>query len=259
MHTRDYLIYKNAPRPLKGASAPGCFFMDATTLIFGLLAVFVVWKLRSVLGTRTGHEQPPVDMYRRRPAEPVNDEGPNSQVRGATPDATTLEPSPDDRRAAWLRHPGIEQNVLPGLESIVAADKSFDPKEFIEGAKAAYEMIIMSFAAGNRAALRDLLAKDVYESFVAAIADRESRGDTVDTTFVSIDRAMIDDAQLRGNSAQVTMRFQSKLITATRSSDGRIVDGNPDKVVDMIDVWTFARETSSRDPNWRLVATEVGA
>jgi predicted lipid-binding transport protein (Tim44 family) len=259
MHTRDYLIYKNAPRPLKGASAFGCYFMDATTLIFGLLAVFVVWKLRSVLGTRTGHEQPPVDMYRRRPAEPANDEGPNSQVRGATHDATTLEPSPDDRRAAWLRHPGIEQNVLPGLESIVAADKSFDPKEFIEGAKAAYEMIIMSFAAGNRAALRDLLAKDVYESFVAAIADRESRGDTVDTTFVSIDRAMIDDAQLRGNSAQVTMRFQSKLITATRSSDGRIVDGNPDKVVDMIDVWTFARETSSRDPNWRLVATEVGA
>jgi predicted lipid-binding transport protein (Tim44 family) len=233
--------------------------MDATTLIFGLLAVFVVWKLRSVLGTRTGHEQPPVDMYRRRPVEPANDEGPNSQIRGVSPDSTNPELSPDDRRAVWLRHPGIEQNVLPGLEAIAAADKSFDPKEFIEGAKAAYEMIIMSFAAGNRAALRDLLAKDVYESFVAAIADRESRGDTVDTTFVSIDRAMIDDVQLRANTAQVTMRFQSKLITATRSSDGRIVDGNPDKVVDMIDVWTFARETSSRDPNWRLVATEVGA
>ena len=259
MHTCDYLIYKNAPRPLKGASALGCYFMDATTLIFGLLAVFVVWKLRSVLGTRTGHEQPPVDMYRRRPAEPANDEGANSSARGGSADATTLEPSAEDRRAIWLRHPGIEQNVLPGLEAISAADKSFDPKEFIEGAKAAYEMIIMSFAAGNRTALRDLLAKDVYESFVAAIVDRESRGDTVDTTFVSIDRAMVDDAQLRDNTAQVTMRFQSKLITATRSSDGRIVDGNPDKVVDMIDVWTFARETSSRDPNWRLVATEVGA
>ena len=233
--------------------------MDATTLIFGLLAVFVVWKLRSVLGTRTGHEQPPVDMYRRRMAEPANDEGVSSVQRGSAGETATIEPSEEDRRAIWLRLPGVEQNVLPGLEAIAAADKSFDPKDFIDGAKSAYEMIIMSIAAGNRAALRDLLAKDVYESFVAAIADRESRGDTVDTTFVSIDRAIIDDAQLRGGTAQVTMRFQSKLITATRSSDGRIIDGNPDKVVDMIDIWTFARETSSRDPNWRLVATEAGA
>jgi predicted lipid-binding transport protein (Tim44 family) len=233
--------------------------MDATTLVFALLAIFVVWKLRSVLGTRTGHEQPPVDMYRRRIAEPANDETANGYQRGGSSELAPIEPSDDDRRANWLRIPGVEQNVLPGLEAIAAADKSFDPKEFIDGAKAAYEMIIMSFAAGNRAALRDLLAKDVYESFVAAIADRESRGDTVDTTFVSIDRAVIDDAQLRGGTAQMTMRFQSKLITATRSSDGRIVDGNPDKVVDMIDVWTFARESSSRDPNWRLVATEVGA
>ena len=233
--------------------------MDATTLVFALLAIFVVWKLRSVLGTRTGHEQPPVDMYRRSTPAPANDEGVQPAMRGTASDSATIESSPEDRRAIWLRIPGIEQNVLPGLEDISSADKSFDPKEFIEGAKAAYEMIIMSFAAGNRGALRDLLAKDVYESFVAAIADRESRGDTVDTTFVSIDRAIIDDAQLRAGTAQITMRFQSKLITATRSRDGHIVDGNPDKVVDMSDVWTFARETSSRDPNWRLVATEAGA
>lgn len=233
--------------------------MDATTLVFALLAIFVVWKLRSVLGTRTGHEQPPVDMYRRRQPEAANDEGSPAVARPSAGENAVIEESPEDRHALWLRIPGVEQNVLPGLEAIASADKSFDPKEFIEGAKAAYEMIIMSFAAGNRAALRDLLAKDVYESFVAAIAERESRGDTVDTTFVSIDRAIIDDAQLRGGSAQMTMRFQSKLITATRSRDGRIIDGNPDKVVDMIDVWTFARETSSRDPNWRLVATEAGA
>lgn len=237
----------------------GCQFMDATTLVFALLAIFVVWKLRSVLGTRTGHEQPPVDMYRRRAPESANDEGSSDNVRNTSADGVMIEPSADDYRAIWLRIPGVEQHVLPGIEAIASADRSFDPKEFIEGAKAAYEMIIMSFAAGNRAALRDLLAKDVYDSFVAAISDRETRGDTVDTTFVSIDRAIIEDAQLRGNSAQVTMRFQSKLITATRSQDGKIVDGNPDKVVDMSDVWTFARETSSRDPNWRLVATEAGA
>jgi hypothetical protein len=233
--------------------------MDATTLVFALLAVFVVWKLRSVLGTRTGHEQPPVDMYRRRAADEASEEGPATIPLNPLSETATSEANADDRRTQWLRLSGVEQHVVPSLEAIAGADKDFDPKTFIEGAKAAYEMIIMSFAAGNRVALRDLLSKDVYESFAGAISDREARGDTVDTTFVSIDRAMIDDAQLRGSTAQVTMRFQSKLITATRSSDGKIIDGSSDKVVDMSDVWTFARETSSRDPNWRLVATESGA
>ena len=231
--------------------------MDATTLVFGLLAIFVVWKLRSVLGTRTGEEQSNLEMYRRKSEPPA--EAADNILRYPGKSADMAEPASDDLRAAWLQIPGIEKNVLPGLEAVVQADKSFEPRSFIDGAKSAYEMIIMSFAAGNRAALRDLLSKDVYDSFVAAISDREARGDTVDTTFVSIDRAVMEDAHLRDSTAQITMRFQSKLITATRSKDGKIVDGNPDKVVDMIDVWTFARETSSRDPNWRLVATEVGA
>ncbi|KAE8236732.1 hypothetical protein A4X03_0g9345 [Tilletia caries] len=159
----------------------------------------------------------------------------------------------------WAKAPGVEPKTLPVLEEISAVDPYFEPRTFIEGAKAAYEMIIMSFAAGNKQALRDLLSKDVFESFSAAITDRESRGETVDTTFVSIDKALIEDAQLRSNMAQVSIRFQSKLITATRDPSGGIVDGNPDKVVDMVDLWTFARDTSARDPNWRLVATEAGA
>ncbi len=231
--------------------------MDATTLVFGLLAIFVVWKLRSVLGTRTGEKQSNLEMYRRKSEPPAEAADNVLQYPGKSVDMA--EPTFDDLRAAWLQIPGIEQNVLLGLEAVVQADKTFEPRSFIDGAKSAYEMIIMSFAAGNRAALRDLLSKEVYDSFVAAISDREARGDTVDTTFVSIDRAVMEDAHLRDSTAQITMRFQSKLITATRSKDGKIVDGNPDKVVDMIDVWTFARETSSRDPNWRLVATEVGA
>jgi predicted lipid-binding transport protein (Tim44 family) len=106
--------------------------------------------------------------------------------------------------------------------------------------------------------LRDLLAKDVYDSFASAISDRESRGETVDTTFVSIDRTSLEEAQLRGSTAQITVRFQSKLITSTRDRAGAIIDGNSDKVVDMVDIWTFARDTASRDPNWLLVATETG-
>ena len=234
--------------------------MDVTTIIFALLAIFVVWKLRSVLGTRTGNEQPPVDTLRRRTPEPQADDASRTILRfpggGAEPER---QPSPADRRAAWLRVPGVQERVMNGLEAIAAADPTFEPKTFIEGAKAAYEMIIMSFAAGNRAALQDLLSKEVFESFAAAIADREQRGDTVDTTFVSIDRVIIEDAQLRAPHAQVSLRFQSKLITATRDRSGAIIDGHPDKVVDMVDVWTFARDTTSRDPNWPLVATEAGA
>ncbi len=231
--------------------------MDATTLVFGLLAVFVVWKLRSVLGTRTGQEQSNLEMYRRKLEPPA--EASDNVIPYPGKVSEPSEQSIDDMRAAWLQIPGIEQNVLSGLEAVSQADKTFEPRSFIDGAKSAYEMIIMSFAAGNQGVLRDLLSKEVYDSFVAAIHDREARGDTVDTTFVSIDRAAMVDVQLRDATAQITMRFQSKLITATRSKDGKIVDGNPDKIVDMIDVWTFARETSSRDPNWRLVATEVGA
>lgn len=233
--------------------------MDATTLVFALLAVFVIWKLRSVLGTRTGHEQPPVDVYRRK-TEDAPEGNDSTVVRFPTntpgvPEQGDLE----DRRASWARIPGLEAGAIPGLEAIASADMQFEPKTFIEGAKAAYEMIVMSFAAGNRTVLGDLLSKDVLDSFSSAITDRESRGETVDSTFVSIDRAAVQEAQLRAGTAQITLRFQSKLISATRNKAGEVVDGNPDKVVDIVDIWTFSRDTKSQDPSWFLVATEAGA
>lgn len=233
--------------------------MDLTTIIFGLLAIFVIWKLRSVLGTRTGHEQPPpVEAFRRNPPEPTADNR-GSVLRFPQKDDAPTESDLADRRSAWLRIPGVQERVLPGLEAVAGADPDFEPRDFIDGAKTAYEMIIMSFAAGNRNALRDLLSKDVFDSFASAISQRESRGESVDTTFVSIDRATIEDAQLRARVAQITMRFESKLITATRDRAGVVVDGDADKVVDISDVWTFARDIDSRDPNWKLVATEAGA
>lgn len=232
---------------------------DLTTIIFALLAVFVVWKLRSVLGTRTGNEEP-FEPFRRQPgADKAEAEKDSNVVRLPGAAAGAAEPTLEDRKSGWAKASGVDPRALPALEQISAVDSYFEPKSFVEGAKAAYEMIIMSFAVGNRAALKDLLAKDVFDSFSTAISDREARGETVDTTFVSIDKALIEDAHLRGSMAQVSVRFQSKLITATRDKAGAIIDGNPDKVVDMVDVWTFARDTSSRDPNWRLVATEAGA
>lgn len=226
--------------------------MDVTTLIFAALAVFVVWKLRSVLGARTGAEKPPFDPLARRKTPQEAD---NSNVV-RLPGAANDQGAPlKGNRWAGIAEPGTP--LAANLDSIAAVDPNFAGPAFLGGAKAAYEMIVGAFAAGDRQALRPLLAKDVMDSFDAAIAAREKSGEKVESTFVSIDRATIEEAQLRMGTAQVAVRFQSKLITATRDASGRIVDGDPEKVTDVIDIWTFARDTKTRDPNWKLVATET--
>ncbi|HEX2536755.1 MAG TPA: Tim44/TimA family putative adaptor protein, partial [Pseudolabrys sp.] len=128
----------------------------------------------------------------------------------------------------------------------------------VTGARAAYEMIVTAFAEGDRRSLKNLLSRDVYDGFDAAIGEREKRGETVESRFVSIDSADITAAELRARTAQVTVRFHSTLITATRDKDGNVIDGSAERVTDITDVWTFARDVSSRDPNWKLVATEAG-
>ena len=148
--------------------------------------------------------------------------------------------------------------VATGLDAIAETDKTFDANHFIAGARAAYEMIVGAFAAGDRRALKNLLAREVYDGFDAAIRERETKGETVESRFVSLETAEIIGAEMRGSTAQVTVRFVSQLITATRDKSGNVVEGNPDKVTDVTDVWTFARDLTSRDPNWKLVATEAG-
>ena len=115
-----------------------------------------------------------------------------------------------------------------------------------------------AFAEGDRRSLKNLLSREVYDGFEAAIAEREQRGETTETRFVSLDQADIVSAELRGRNAQITIRFVSKLVSVTRDRNGDVVDGSPDRVTDVTDVWTFARDVSSRDPNWKLVATEAG-
>ncbi len=229
---------------------------DFATIIFLGLAAFVIWRLYSVLGMRTGHEGSPRDMPRpaRSPSESNVVPIPGARAPVEEPEIVMGQPDPD----RWKGYAEPGGPVANALDAIAAADGGFDARGFTEGAKSAYEMIVSAFAAGDRKMLRDLLAKDVFEGFSAAIGDREKRGETMSTTFVSLDKAEIADAQLRGSSAQVTIRFVSKLITATRDGSGAVVDGSADKVVDVVDVWTFAREAGSRDPNWKLVATEAG-
>ena len=148
--------------------------------------------------------------------------------------------------------------LAAGLDAVAGTDAEFDAKHFLTGARAAYEMIVNAFAEGDRRTLKNLLSREVYDGFDAAIGEREKRGDTVESRFVSIDNAEITAAELRGRNAQITVRFQSKLVSATRNKAGEVIDGNAEKVTDVTDVWTFARDLSSRDPKWKLVATEAG-
>jgi predicted lipid-binding transport protein (Tim44 family) len=149
-------------------------------------------------------------------------------------------------------------SLATSLDAIAAAAPDFDAKHFHTGARAAYEMIVNAYAEGDRRTLKNLLSREVYDGFEAAIVEREKRGDTVESRFVSIDNAEITAAEVRGRNVQVTVRFQSKLVSVTRDKDGAVIDGNAEKVTDVTDVWTFARDVTSRDPNWKLVATEAG-
>jgi predicted lipid-binding transport protein (Tim44 family) len=230
---------------------------DIYTIIFLALAVFIFLRLRSVLGQRTGRERPPYDAYSTRDAvRPTSDKVVALPGRPAETPPRPVEIEEPAERWKDIAEPGSP--LAAGLDAIAGQDKSFDAKHFLTGARAAYEMIVTAFAEGDRRALKNLLSREVYEGFDAAISEREKRGETVETRFVSIDRADIIGAELRGRTAQVTVRFVSKLVSVTRDRSGAVIEGSPDKVTEVTDVWTFARDLSSRDPNWKLVATEAG-
>jgi predicted lipid-binding transport protein (Tim44 family) len=234
---------------------------DIYTIIFLALAVFIFLRLRSVLGQRTGRERPPYDPYSARDAvrSPATDKVVTLPARPAEPASTRpVEATPPPLADRWKDIAESGSGVAAGLDAIVAADSTFDAKHFIAGARAAYEMIVTAFAEGDRRQLRNLLSREVYDGFDAAITEREGRGETAESRFVSIDGSTITSAELRGRTAQITIRFVSKLISATRGRTGNVIEGNAEKVTDVTDVWTFARDVSSRDPNWKVVATEAG-
>ena len=232
---------------------------DIYTIIFLALAVFIFLRLRSVLGQRTGRERPPFDPY--TPRETGHGASDNVvSLPGRTQRAEPAAPAETEEEAAE-RWKGVAEPGTPlaaGLSAIRGGDASFDPGHFISGAKAAYEMIVTAYAEGDRATLRNLLSKDVYDGFEAAIRDRESRGEKVETRFVGIDKADLTGAEVRDGNAHVTIRFVSQLVSVTRGRNGEVVDGNAEAVTDVTDVWTFSRNLGSRDPNWKLVATEAG-
>lgn len=234
---------------------------DMTTLVFLALAVFVAWKLRSVLGQKTGHEQPK-DPFARRETPPMRPdqaaEKRDNVIRlpGAANDPVAAE-SPVAER--WKDLAAADSPVSAGIEAIIRQEPGFDPHDFVAGAKAAYEAIVTAFARGDRKMLKGLLAKDVYEGFEQAITEREKRGEKSESNFVSIDKADLSAVEVKGKTAQVTIAFVSQLISVTRDAQGAVVDGSADQVSEVNDIWTFSRQLGSRDPNWLLVATESAA
>nr|WP_319384900.1 Tim44/TimA family putative adaptor protein [uncultured Roseibium sp.] len=232
---------------------------DPLNLVLMGLAVFILFRLRSVLGKRTGNERPPFDPYSK--PEQTNDQ-PNGQDnviplpnQGDQPaDMMAEQPQGGDVVIDKVAPEGSALNSA--LKQILSVDRSFEPVEFLGGARAAYEMIVMAFADGDKKALKNLLSPEVFDGFLSAIEDREKRGETIESTFVGIDKAEIVEAALKGSIAQVTVKIHSQLISATRDKAGEVVDGDPAKVTEVVDIWTFARDTNSRDPNWKLVATE---
>ena len=228
---------------------------DPLNLLILAIAVVVILRLRSVLGKRTGNERPPVDPYAaQRRAEKPQAPGNviNMPQRDNAPENPVLQPPAEP---VWTGYAEAGTNVARGLEKIAASDSQFSTKTFIDGAKVAYEMVVTAFAQGDRQSLKNLLSRDVYEGFAKAIDEREKAGQILESRFVGIDKADLVAADLKGKRASITLRFIAEFISATLNKVGEVIEGDPKQVRQITDVWTFERDTSSRDPNWKLVAT----
>lgn len=222
-------------------------FLDI--IIFAAIAVFLGLRLRSVLGRRTGNERP------RDPFKPL----PREEAEAARdkviplPDRTRTQ-QPGEAATVDVT-PSPEEESVPGLAQIRAADPGFETQSFLAGARAAFEMIVGAYAAGDTATLKPLLSSEVFDNFNSAIKARNKAKETLSTTLVGINSAEIIEAELQGRTAFVTVKFVSEQINVTKDAEGRIVDGDPSTVATITDIWTFSRHTRARDPNWTLVAT----
>jgi predicted lipid-binding transport protein (Tim44 family) len=234
--------------------------LDIYTIVFFVIAVAIFVRLYGVLGKKTGSERPPFLPSERPERTDRSDDS------TAGNDNVVVLPSrgePVVRPEGAADPDPIDASVPPGsalstaLRTIVAADRGFDPTQFVTGAKAAYEMVVTAYASGDRRTLRNLLSKEVMDGFARGLDERDSRGEKVEFTFVGLDKADIVEAGLADRVARITVRFVAKVISVTHAADGSVIEGDPSRLTDLVDVWTFAREVGSPDPNWRLVETRA--
>jgi predicted lipid-binding transport protein (Tim44 family) len=224
-------------------------------VFFAMIALFLILRLRSVLGRRTGNENS--ERWTSRPPRPAPGQtGAPGNVETPLPDNVTR--LPDRGAKPTSEQPPVAEAGSPldvALNQIRQVDRSFDPRGFVTGARGAFEMVVPAFAQGDTATLRPLLSDEVYEQFASAIRTRQEAKQTLETTLIGIRNVDLTDARLDGRNAVVTVKIVSDQVNVTRDANGAVVEGDPNHVSTITDLWTFARDTRSRDPNWQLVAT----
>lgn len=213
-------------------------------VVLAMIAGFVALRLVSVLGRRTGHEQPLPQTLDRSASDGMSRQPGGAETQGP---------------ASIVPDSNIDSKAVEGIRAIIAADPSFDVSRFLEGSKSAYRMVLEAFWAGDTATLETLADDSVTREFTVAIDERKAQGLTLDNRVVRIDRAMITDASLNGMMAHVTVRFDADLVAVTRDANGNVVAGSTSDAVSTHDVWTFSRHVRASDPNWLLVTTDEDA
>ena len=222
----------------------GFQFLDI--ILFAMVAGFLVLRLRRVLGRRSGDQNRPRDVSANRQQEADND-GNVIELTDRTGQADDGEDLTSDAAS--------DDPLVAGIARIRLADSSFDVDGFAAGARSAFEMVVHAFATADSGTLRSLLSEEVAENFQNAIKTRIEAGETLETTVISIKSANVIEAEVDGRRASVTIKFVSEQVNVTRDTEGRVIEGDPNQVTNITDIWTFARNTRSRDPNWKLVET----
>ncbi len=210
-------------------------------LVLAGIAVFLILRLRSVLGTREGFEKPPLQQSRQESANH------NFEVIEGGPDRDITD------------HVEEGSNQAEALLAMKKIEPDFSVTDFVQGARGAYEMILMGFERGDLDQIQPFLAEDIFDSFVDAVAAREDQGLTIEAEFIGVRETALVDASFdaAASRAEVTMRFVGEMTSAVRNRDGEIVEGDPKAVKRQKDTWTFARDMGSNDPNWQLIATDA--
>lgn len=211
-----------------------------TIVVLALVALFIGLRLYAVLGERTGHEQPIL-----KPADP--DARVDQPVHAAPREAAAANEGSD---LAYLPMAG------PGVRALLAADPSFNVAQFLEGAGGAYRLVLESFWKGDVDAIRPHVAPHVFETFAAAVEQRNKDGHTLENRLVALEQPVITEAAVENGAAIVTVRFEADIAAITRNAEGEIVAGTMSDAVQTRDRWTFRRDIESRDPNWLLVETD---
>ena len=218
--------------------------MSLDLIVLAVFAIFLIYRLGSVLGKKTGHERRPTDF---NPLETPQPENPEEKVV----QLPSLEERQKDEKNETLLHGALEKD----FDALTAADPSFRPVEFLDGAAMAFEMILQAYVEGDDKTLKQLLAADVYQNFSKAIRDRDAAGQRIEDTLVGIDKMDFLEVRMEGSTALVTVKIISKQVNVLYNQDGSIAEGDEHKVITVSDIWTFSRDTRSKDPNWVLVAT----